>query len=155
MQLGNEKIEVRLGGIYTLERISRESPDDYWVVMETLAAFVREHARWKERDKSASETLVSVYEDESSEALRPEPATDVAAVLTVIARRDDQNLDRETVNHWTLNFRESDLRGANLVGAHFERADLLGSDCVLDRVAVTKPPFGLTHLAQGMVFELA
>ena len=26
MQLGNEKIEVRLGGIYTLERISRESP---------------------------------------------------------------------------------------------------------------------------------
>ena len=57
MQLGNEKIEVRLGGIYTLERISRESPDDYWVVMETLAAFVREHARWKERDKSASETL--------------------------------------------------------------------------------------------------
>jgi membrane protein implicated in regulation of membrane protease activity len=27
-QLGSDKIEVRLGGIYTLERISRESPDD-------------------------------------------------------------------------------------------------------------------------------
>ena len=37
-QLGNDKIEVRLGGIYTLERISRESPDDYWTVMETLCA---------------------------------------------------------------------------------------------------------------------
>ena len=38
-QLGSDKIEVRLGGIYTLERISKESPDDYWTVMETLTAF--------------------------------------------------------------------------------------------------------------------
>ena len=50
-QLASEKIEARLGGIYTLERISRESPEDYWVVMETLTAFVREHARWKEQIK--------------------------------------------------------------------------------------------------------
>lgn len=28
-QLASEKIEARLGGIYTLERISRESSDDY------------------------------------------------------------------------------------------------------------------------------
>jgi hypothetical protein len=28
-QLANEKIEARLGSIYTLERISRENPDDY------------------------------------------------------------------------------------------------------------------------------
>jgi hypothetical protein len=28
-QLASEKIESRVGGIYTLERISRESPDDY------------------------------------------------------------------------------------------------------------------------------
>jgi hypothetical protein len=61
-QLASEKIEARLGGIYTLERISRESPDDYSVVIETLTAFVREHARWKERDKFASETLVSLYD---------------------------------------------------------------------------------------------
>ena len=36
MQLASEKIEMRLGGIYTLERISRESSADYWTVMETL-----------------------------------------------------------------------------------------------------------------------
>jgi hypothetical protein len=29
-QLGSDKLEVRLGGIYSLERISKESPDDYW-----------------------------------------------------------------------------------------------------------------------------
>jgi hypothetical protein len=44
-QLGSEKLEVRVGGIYTLERISRESRSDHWPVMETLTAFVRERAR--------------------------------------------------------------------------------------------------------------
>jgi hypothetical protein len=44
-QLGSEKLEVRLGGIYSLERISKESPDDYWTVMENLTAFARERSR--------------------------------------------------------------------------------------------------------------
>ena len=54
-QLGSEKMEVRVGGIYTLERLASEtlatsqvaegveegsSPDLYWTVMETLTAFV-------------------------------------------------------------------------------------------------------------------
>src|SRR5215470_16355396 len=34
----------------TLERISKESPDDYWSVMETLTAFVRERAPRKEKE---------------------------------------------------------------------------------------------------------
>jgi hypothetical protein len=41
-QLGSDKLEVRLGGIYALERISKESPQDHWTVMENLTAFVRE-----------------------------------------------------------------------------------------------------------------
>jgi hypothetical protein len=56
-QLASDKMEMRLGGIYTLERISRESPDDYWTVMETLCAFVRERARWKEPEETLSEKV--------------------------------------------------------------------------------------------------
>jgi hypothetical protein len=127
-QLANDKVEVRLGGIYTLERISRESPDDYWVVMETLTAFVRERARWKERDDAASGTTVALYDDdESSEKRRPEPATDIAAILTVIARRDVKSLDRERVNGWVLDFRGSGLRGANLREVHLEGANFEGA----------------------------
>jgi hypothetical protein len=49
-QLSNDKVEVRLGGIYTLDRFSRESlGDDYWTVIETLCALVRGRAR-KEPD---------------------------------------------------------------------------------------------------------
>ena len=55
---------------------------------------------------------------------QPEPTTDIAAVLSVIVRRDDKNRDREKSNGWRLNFRGTDLRGADLVGAHLEGADL-------------------------------
>jgi hypothetical protein len=51
-QLASDKLEERLGGIYTLESISRESPADYWTVMETLTAFVRERSRRNERERT-------------------------------------------------------------------------------------------------------
>ena len=64
-QLSSDKIEARLGGIYTLERLAGEALDGsrdadrnlYWTVMETLTAFVRERARWQEPDPRASETV--------------------------------------------------------------------------------------------------
>jgi hypothetical protein len=37
-QLGSDKLETRLGAIYTLERISQESEREYWPIMETLTA---------------------------------------------------------------------------------------------------------------------
>src|SRR5215210_5612689 len=40
----NPRLEVRLGGIYALERIARDSPkSDYSTVMEVLTAYVREN----------------------------------------------------------------------------------------------------------------
>jgi hypothetical protein len=126
-QLASDKIEARLGGIYTLERISRESRDDYWTVMETLTAFVRERTRWKERDAIAPETLARLYEDDRSLAKqRSELPTDIAAVLTVIARRDNENRALEKIKNWVLNLRESNLREASLVSVHLERANLSG-----------------------------
>jgi hypothetical protein len=46
---------VRLGGIYSLERISKESPDDYWTVMETLTAFLRERSRRNEAERTSQD----------------------------------------------------------------------------------------------------
>jgi hypothetical protein len=46
-QLGSEKLEVRLGAIYTLKRISHDPQYvDYRIpILETLAAYVRERTR--------------------------------------------------------------------------------------------------------------
>ena len=44
-QLGSDKLDVRIGGIYALERVAGDSVRDHPTVMEVLAAFVREHSR--------------------------------------------------------------------------------------------------------------
>ncbi len=128
-QLASDKIEERLGGIYTLERISKESPDDYWTIVETLTAFVRERARWnwKETDAAAMESMARFDEaakESGGQQREREPPTDVAAVLTVIKRRDAANRAREEQMRWRLDLRSTDLRGAELVGAHLEGANL-------------------------------
>lgn len=140
-QLASEKIAERLGGIYTLERISRESSDDYWTVMETLTAFVRERARWESVPR-----FFEKLERQENEPKRS-PPTDIAAVLAVILRRDKKNFKRERKEDWRFNLANTDLRGANLAcallqgaslraahlegavlgGAHLESADLWGA----------------------------
>ena len=44
-QLGSDKLGVRVGGIYALERIARHCVRDHPAVMEVLAVFIREHSR--------------------------------------------------------------------------------------------------------------
>lgn len=58
MLADKEKLEVRLGGIYSLERIARDSKADHAVVMEVLTAFVRARgAPEEERRKPLSKTF--------------------------------------------------------------------------------------------------
>jgi hypothetical protein len=45
-QLASDKLDVRIGGIFALERIARDSAKDHPTVMEVLTAFIREHS-WK------------------------------------------------------------------------------------------------------------
>jgi len=63
---GDKKLEVRLGGIFALERIARDSKRDHGPVMEVLSAYVRDNA--------------------SGEMLRI-PSSDIQAILTVLGRR--------------------------------------------------------------------
>ncbi len=44
-QLGNDKVEVRLGGIYLLEGVMNTSKDYHEPVLEALCAFVRDHTK--------------------------------------------------------------------------------------------------------------
>ncbi len=157
-QLASDKIEERLGGIYSLESISKESPDDYCTVMETLTAFVRERSRRYEiKQKSNFEQRVSErantlwkqagYPDGQAEvhwveAVRQTewgtPTADIAAVLTVISRRGAQNQEREATERWLLDLSKAflksadlrfiDLRGAKLVGADLTGANLAGAN---------------------------
>lgn len=111
-QLGSEDLELKLGGIYSLERTAYEDRDHHWPVMEVLTTYVRQHAT---RDP----------ERESSEAM-PTPEPDIQAILTVIGQRSVHHRDAEHDRPIKLN--DTDLRGADLRDAYLRGADLAGTD---------------------------
>ena len=125
-QLGSDKLDVRIGGIYALERVARDSARDHPTVMEVLTAFIREHSHepWPSPDPGGREQQRST---------RP----DVQAALTVIGRRntelDIQQIDlaRAFLPGANLSFAKlagADLREANLDGANLSFAKLAGAD---------------------------
>jgi hypothetical protein len=127
-RLASDEIEERLGGIYVLESISRDSQEDYWPVIETLTAFVRE--RMKRQDRAT----VAPPAASGPRSVHIILATDIAAVLTVLRRRPDAGRAREKEQGWIPDLRGIDLRdtdlqstvlaGMNLAGAHLEGANL-------------------------------
>jgi hypothetical protein len=120
-QLASEKVTERLGGIYALEHLMRESEADHTTVVAVLAAFIRENDSTNrsnllgERD---SAPLAKPYAPNIGQP-EPRPATDVQAALTVLARRPK----RPEPDYIDLS--NTDLRGSDLRWARLERA-LLG-----------------------------
>jgi hypothetical protein len=117
-QLGSDRREVQLGGIYGLEQIAKQAPDNRLVVTEVLVAYLHRRA-----PRSANPST------SSSTELR-ERAPDVQAALTVLGRRlnelDPLNPPHPPDPH--LDLRALDLRGADLYQADLSLADLRGAD---------------------------
>lgn len=114
--LGSEKLDVRLGGIYALERIARDSKKDHWTVMEVLTAFVRENSYIKLEGQKDNK-----------------PREDIQAVMTVIGRRKWTKTESENQR---LNLKRVNLLGCVLFDSNLVGAELSGSNlsfAVLDR----------------------
>jgi hypothetical protein len=89
----NPRLEIRLGGIYSLERIARDSPQrDYSTVIEILMAYVRENAPRalgnSSTSRSASEQGADTKDrgDENSTQTITSPPADIQAILDVLKR---------------------------------------------------------------------
>jgi hypothetical protein len=66
---GDKLFEIRLGGIYALERIARDSEVDHWPIMEVLSAYVRQHAHWsleEEGREGAEDAVADTKSEEDS-----------------------------------------------------------------------------------------
>ena len=111
--LGNERLEIRLGGIYALERIAKDSKSDHWTVMETLTAFVR-----------ARSLLVRPNSNVSNLDLQAA----IQAALTVIGRREWLSAEKASINLSKTDLRRYNLIEANLKGADLCEANLKGAD---------------------------
>jgi hypothetical protein len=114
-QLGSKELEIRLGGIYALERIARDSERDHWSIMEVLTAYVRQHAPWSSAEGKEG------TEDADVVKKVPSPDADIQAIMTVIQRR------LRSYGHGepdSLDLHNTNLKGVNLSGANLERVNL-------------------------------
>jgi uncharacterized protein YjbI with pentapeptide repeats len=158
-QLGSDKLDVRIGGIYALERVARDSARDHPVVMEVLTAFIREHSRepWPLPDSG---------ERQQERLTRP----DVRAALTVVLRRDRErdirriDLTRADLRHADLRFADladaelmaADLTAANLTTANLVHANLAGADLTTANLAhanLAHATLIYAHLARAMLID--
>jgi uncharacterized protein YjbI with pentapeptide repeats len=141
-QLGSDKLDVRIGGIYALERVARDSFTDHPTVMEVLTAFIREHSRepWPPSDPGGQERERST---------RP----DIQAAVTVVGRRERQrdlperriDLTRAVLAGAVLPY--AVLIGANLAYAYLDRAVLTGAN--LTYADPERAPYVGTILVRG------
>jgi hypothetical protein len=125
--LGARSAIVQVGGIYTLERVAEDSPDDANTAYALILSFVREHLCDAKNKKDAPPTG---------------PPHSVVAGLDVLHRRDIpiklQGLNCESpkgdppdltgINLSEANLRSAHLPAAVLHGANLTDADLTGAD---------------------------
>jgi hypothetical protein len=135
-QLGSDRLEVRLGGIYGLEQIAQQAPDNRLAVTQVLIAYLH-------RSSPAAARPTTQPAESTTQPVEPlrVRAPDVQAALTILVRRKplatDPRLDLSD-----LDLRGTDLRGATfsqvyLEGADFRDADLRGAD-----LEHARPPMG-------------
>jgi hypothetical protein len=135
--LGSDKPDVRLGGIYTLERIAKDSPADRGTVATVLSAFIRSHAPWLVGAPDGPE-----HPSPTVDARLPwlqHRAPDVDVAMSVLGQRRDElqpYLSRVDLRSAYLlgaqlpntAIRHSNLAGAVLAGANLEGSDLEDTD---------------------------
>ena len=118
-QLGSDKLDVRIGGIYALERIARDSARDHPTVMEVLTAFIREHSHEQRPQPDPG----------SKERFR---RRDIQAAVTVVGRRevkrDIRRIHLARAHLMGANLRAADLAGANLIRVYLDHAHLRGAN---------------------------
>ena len=142
-QLGHERRAVRLGAIYALERIARDSARDRDTIVATLAAYIRESAPWPPRDKDGSPLSEEALKAEMArEAVRP--PIDIDAALNVICRllpngdpmrqktdlrhTDLRGLDAPRIDLSRMRLDNINLSGAKLFSADMTWASLNGAN---------------------------
>jgi uncharacterized protein YjbI with pentapeptide repeats len=133
-QLGSDNIDVRIGAIYILERVARDSTEDHPPVIEILCSFVRRRTGKSNGSVDETETPVLPPDFDVQAALtvliRRDPTRDRAPVSLVGANLAGAQLEGANLQRADLRFtdlREAHLHGADLQGAHFAKANLTGA----------------------------
>lgn len=116
-QLASDNADVRVAGIYMLERVAQDAPSDHRMVFEVLTTFVRTHTKSFDCDPV-----------ESFDNLAFRPPVDIQVAMRVIGRRDTGNeAELPSYDLGGACLAGLDLRSTNFAGFSFDRANLFGA----------------------------
>lgn len=123
-QLGSDKPDVRVGGIYALEQIAIASHRDRTAIVEILSTYVQTHAPWPPSRRGQARQGAGRDEVLPLRVWAP----DVQAAITVLGRRAatprEQPLDISAVDLRRAELSGADLRNALIYRSCLQRAIL-------------------------------
>ncbi|MET8145649.1 pentapeptide repeat-containing protein [Sphaerisporangium sp. NPDC005288] len=132
-QLGSPKPDVRLGGIYALQRLAADSPRDTITIGNVLAAYVRNHdtctTNAPQTNLPKQCTTHNVKTSQDTPLARP--GTDVLAALSIalaLTPRAPDGRPTSLTDFTQVRFPYTDLTGVNLTNADLTGADLTGAN---------------------------
>jgi len=145
-QLGSQNVDVRIGGIYALERIAKNSPADRYAIQFLLGAFIRNHTPWPVGAPDGPQHPTATV-DEHLPWMRVR-APDIQAAMGVLGRRSPSR-NEPTIYMSRVDLRSIALRGSRLGGAKFRYANLARAVLVgvwLDRSDMTAADLRRSYL---------
>lgn len=169
-------LEVRVGAIYALERISQDSDRDHIRIMEILCAYIRENAPAEKAvpfPQPWAEAFEADWDDKSidrpdSEDIEawaenlPKPCVDIQTALDVIGRRAPKKIALERApnprsdNGYRLDLRGTNLQRYNLNNLNFDRAILTGAQlqgAILWQTQLIQADLGRAQLQRVILLE--
>ncbi|MGW5335484.1 pentapeptide repeat-containing protein [Streptomyces bauhiniae] len=147
----------QLGGIYSLERIMRDSTKDHDTVVEVLAAFIRQHAKIDPGRATSSDPVQAALDVLARRPEREEPF-DIDLRRTVLAGCTIKNADLRKVNlHMAdltdVAFQECDLSFSNITQANLLRCRF--SKCTLTQTELDYSEIAGTSFLSGAADQLS
>ena len=146
--LGSKVLTVRLGGIYALQGLAEEHPEQYHVqIMRLFCAFVRHPTEDKDTAKSTDA-------NETSSTKLDRIREDVQAAMTAIGTRSDANIALEEKENFFPELCGAKLPGAILHEANLSRTFLRDTDLshvILCGTDLTRADLTGAHLTDALL----
>jgi len=157
--LGNEKENIRIGAILSLERIAKDSPRDHQVIFEQISVFIKN--KLENKPRHSDEIIGIIIKNKSY-------FRDVNLAIEVIGRRNFKNdslqIDLSNCNFSNIRMQNKNFRGINFFGStfnnssffkcNFEECNLITSDfsdCTFNESILSGSKFQNSTLSRAKI----
>lgn len=119
--IGNDNVDIRIGGLYELERIANNSPSDRRIIQVTIGSYLRNRSPWPVGSPDGPQHPTPTV-DENLPWLRMR-APDIQTALAILARRPKAP-DAPRLYLSRVDLRSVQLENNQLTNAHIRRTNL-------------------------------